>query len=218
MSVPRRFLGVGPSLLCRAAIMTAFGLSGAAAEAPCPLCAAADLQAAVPQASRRSAYALDASWETDAGALLKLGSLRGRPAVVALFFTTCHVACPITVETLSEVDRDLPAASSVPILLVTIDPQTDTVSELAQCRAEHALSGRFTLVRGALADTQALADATGIAYRREASRLVHMPKIVVLDRAGNVAASFPGLRVNPRDVARAAASLEAAGSQVASAP
>jgi protein SCO1/2 len=164
-----------------------------------------------------SVYRQHYAWETDGGARLDLAALKGRPAVVALFYTTCHVACPVTVRILSEVDRSLPAASDAAIILVTLDPQTDTAFRLAECRAEHRLSERVLLLRGSESATRTLADAAGIVFRREAIRLFHVPKIVVLDRDGRVVASFPGLQVSGAEVARAALRAGAAPAAVAAA-
>lgn len=191
--------------------------SQAAGPAACPFCAASDDPA--PALDRTvltgPVYALPTTWQTDDGRTVTLDTLRGHACVAALFFTTCHVACPVTLDTLAAVDRNLPADSKVSILLVTIDPATDTASLLSQCRSEHRLSGRVLMLRGGLSQTQSFADAAGIVYKREPSRLVHMPRIVVLGRDGRVAAAFPGLRLSPADIARAAQAADLAAPAVA---
>jgi protein SCO1/2 len=172
----------------------------------CPCCAAAAASGAAPAAapSGASIYAGRYAWQADDGKAFELGRLAGRPAVVALFYTSCHVACPITVQILSDVDRALAGDRSVAIVLVTIDPETDTAAQLAECRSEHRFSNRVLLLRGSQQATRALAEAAGIVFRREPARLFHVPKIVVLDRSGRVAASFPGLKLDGAEIARAA--------------
>jgi protein SCO1/2 len=140
---------------------------------------------------------------------MSLSDLQGRPAVVALFYTTCHVACPATIHELLDVARRLPAASRVAILLVTMDPQTDTPAALSQCRQDNRLTDRFILLRGSGSETRALADAVGIQFRQESARLVHAPKVVVLNGSGSVSASFPGTHTDPDEIAGAALRAEA---------
>jgi protein SCO1/2 len=155
-----------------------------------------------------SVYAQTSSWETDTGMKMALSELKGRPAIVALFYTTCHVACPATIHELIDVERRLPADSKVAIVLVTIDPQTDTTATLSQCRNDNRLADRFILLRGSSADTRAFADAAGIIFRQEPARIIHVPKVVVLGRDGTIAASFPGTHSNTADVASAALKAE----------
>ena len=53
-------------------------------------------QAATPLTAK-SLYQLQADWTNDAGASLRLASLRGKPVVLAMFFAQCEYACPILV-------------------------------------------------------------------------------------------------------------------------
>lgn len=171
----------------------------------CPACAAAAAaEAGTARPNGRPVYDQPDRWETDGGGAFRLAQLRGRPAVVALFYTTCHVACPVTLQLLSDVDRNLPPGSPVAIVLVTLDPQTDTPAQLAECRREHRLSDRVRLLRGSPAAVKLLADAAGILFRREPARLVHAPKIVVVDPQGRVTAEFAGLQVSGAAIAQAA--------------
>lgn len=189
----------------------------AGSQAACPCCCATVTATDIPTGPDpaspallgRGVYQLNSEWETDSCGTFRLSQLAGRPAVVALFYTSCHVACPATLRVLKDVERRLPERSDVAIVLVTIDPQTDTPIQLARCRSEWLLSRRFILLRGTDAATRGFADASGIVFRREAARIVHVPKIVVVDRLGSVVASYPGGRAEPRDVARAALAVGA---------
>ncbi|HEY3756895.1 MAG TPA: SCO family protein [Opitutaceae bacterium] len=154
--------------------------------------------------ARASIYDDAVPFQTDTGASVTLSEFRGRPVILSLFFSTCHVACPATIAELLDVSRRLPRASRIPILLVTIDPQTDTVEQLAACRTENRLPGGILLLRGHPTQVRKLAAAAGIVYRVEAARIVHRPKVVVLDSSGVVAASFPGTHANPETIVQAA--------------
>ncbi len=163
-------------------------------------CACSNPTATSPGPSRtdppaRSIFTLPPQWETDHGRHVSLEALRGHPLVAAMFFTTCHVSCPITVETLTELERRLPASdrTRVAFLLVTLDPNADTPTALGQYRQDHRLSPAWTLLRGTLPATRLFADTVGIVYRQESFRLFHQPQIVVIDSTGLVVARFPGL-------------------------
>lgn len=172
----------------------------------CPAClASASLSAPAPHGS---IYADGAFFQTDSGASLSLSEFRGRPVILSLFYSTCHVSCPATIAELLDVSSRLPRSSRIPIVLVTIDPQTDTVERLAECRSENRLPGGMVLLRGRAAQVRELADAAGIVFRVEPARIVHLPKVVVLDAEGVVAASFPGTHANPSNIVQAAIELE----------
>ena len=196
-----------------AALAAAMVLSQAARAADtCPCCAGADTGDGAPRAeapahAAGSLYAMDLHWRDDRGRPVQLGSLRGRPVVAALFYAGCHVACPVTVDNLESVRDRLPGGlrGSVAFLLVTLDPSNDTPAALAAYRRSRRLGADWSLLAGSPADTQALAAALGIRYRREAYRLVHSPGIVVLDTQGRVCARFPGLSPDLGLVAAAAA-------------
>src|SRR5688572_21512307 len=53
----------------------------------------------------RSLYQLESTWTSDAGRQIKLGALRGRPQVLALFFASCEYSCPLTVDAMQRIER-----------------------------------------------------------------------------------------------------------------
>src|SRR5215207_2953461 len=107
---------------------------------PLPPCCRPPLAASPP--TDQSLYLLDSKWTSDVGRQIKLGALRGRPQIVALFFTHCEYACPILVEELKGLERKLPpeVIDKVDFLLVTIDAKRDTPAELATFREKRQLT------------------------------------------------------------------------------
>ena len=93
------------------------------------------------QPTDKSLYLLDSKWTSDVGREIQLGALRGRPQVVAMFFTHCEYACPILVSELKTIEAKLPpdALAKVDFLLVSIDTKRDTVAALASFREKRAL-------------------------------------------------------------------------------
>ena len=81
--------------------------------------------------SKESIYQLDASFTDDTGKAFPLGSLRGRPVVVNMFFASCGYACPLTVTDLLAIQGRLPAElrEQAVFVLVSFDSARDTSAE-----------------------------------------------------------------------------------------
>src|SRR4029077_7658395 len=116
---------------------------------------------------------------------IKLGVLRGRPQIVAMFFTHCEYACPILVGELKAIEAKLPSAvlGKVDFLLVSIDSKRDTPAELAAFRARRELSTlRWTLLHGGADDVRELAALLGVNYTEDArGQFAHSNVITLLN-------------------------------------
>jgi len=177
-------------LLCTAML----GLSpalGAAADCCCPAPAAA------PAVSSRSLYQLDATWTTDAGQPYRLAELRGRPVVLAMFFSSCGYACPRIVSDMTRIRETLPVAvrNRARFVLVSFDDVRDTVPLLHAYREQHALpSGSWVLLRGGPDDVRELAAVLGVKYKRDgAGMFQHSNLITVLNPEGEIVHQRAGL-------------------------
>src|SRR4029077_17941633 len=108
----------------------------------------------------KSIYQIDSTWTTDAGQPFKLAALRGHPQIVAMFFTSCQNACPITVSDMKRIEAALPEElrARVGFTLVSFDPERDTTAALHAYRLRRSLDpARWTLLRGEPADVAELA-------------------------------------------------------------
>src|SRR5690349_20926416 len=76
----------------------------------------------------KSLYLLDSKWTSDVGRTVPLSVLRGRPQVIAMFFTHCEYACPILVNDMKRLEATLPAEirAKTDFLLVSFDTKRDT--------------------------------------------------------------------------------------------
>ena len=134
--------------LCMASITNAV-LDKEAIPSPQPPCCKEGLPPA--QFSGKSLYGIDATWTADVGREVKLDALRGRPQVMALFFTSCQHSCPLVVNDMKEIQKALPknVHGKVDFLLVSIDPDRDSTDALRAFRAKHGLEiERWSLLRG----------------------------------------------------------------------
>lgn len=155
----------------------------------------------------KSLYQLESKWTSDVGKEIKLGVLRGRPQIVAMFFTTCEYACPIIVENMKSIEKAMPEnlRDQVDFLLVSFDVERDTVEALKAYRAKKQLStARWTLLRGKDDDVRELAALLGINYQRDAKgQFSHSNVISVLNAEGEVSFQQTGLNKDARETVAA---------------
>jgi protein SCO1/2 len=157
--------------------------------------------------SEKSLYSLDSTWTADVGREVKLEALRGRPQVVALFFTSCQHSCPLIVKDMKAIEKGLPAnvRGKVDFLLVSIDPERDTPEALRAFREKYALPiERWSLLRGKVEDVKKLAELMGFRYYPGSNlQYAHSLLITVLNPAGEIVFQQSGVG-NTRDEALAA--------------
>ena len=148
----------------------------------------------------KSIYQIDSTWTTDTSHPLKLAALRGRPQIVAMFFTSCQNACPITVSDMKRIEAALPEAvrERVGFALISFDPERDTTAALHAYRLRRSLDpARWTLLRGESADVAELAARLGMKYRNGArGQFGHSNIITVLNADGEIIHQQIGLNSN----------------------
>ncbi len=168
-----------------------------AAELP-PCCRPA---AAMGKPTDKSLYLLDSKWTSDVGKTIPLSVLRGRPQVVAMFFSSCEYACPIIVNDMKTLEAKLPAGvrAKTDFLLVSFDTKRDTVAALAAYRKkENIPTANWTLLRGGQDDVRELAALLGINYSQDArGQFAHSNVITVLNAEGEISFQQPGLNAAP---------------------
>ena len=182
---------------CLAAICLA---SGCATEKNKPggiaSCCATNLEPAA-ALTGKSVYQIGSTWTTDTGQPIKLAALCGRPQVVAMFFTRCQNACPITVTDMKRIEAALPEElrSRVGFTLVSFDPERDKPEDLHKYRQKRSLDQtRWTLLRGESADVVGLAARLGMKYRNGArGQFGHSNLITILNPGGEIVHQQIGL-------------------------
>ena len=160
-------------------------------------CCAAGRPAVAAAYSDRSVYQLDATWTTDAGQPFTLGELRGRPVVLAMFFTSCGYACPRIVGAMAQIRQTLPPAvrDRTMFVLVSFDDERDTVAALHDYREVHELGAQnWILLRGAPGDIRELAAVLGVSYKKNAlGQFGHSNLITILNGEGEIIHQRAGL-------------------------
>jgi protein SCO1/2 len=134
-------------------------------------------------------YENDRTWQTDKAAPMKLSEFKGRPVLMAMFFTTCSGTCGVTVNHLMQIRASLSAQEreQIDVVLVSFDSDNDTPAALARYRAERHLPAEWTLLRGPAECTRELADQLGVSYAPDSARhILHGTQIALLDANGHI--------------------------------
>jgi len=137
----------------------------------------------------KSIYELGGNYTTDQGKPFSLSELRGEPVVLTLFYTSCQSACPRMVEEMQRIEKALPAqaAQHTHFVLISFDPDTDTVSALKAYREAHGLGAKWILVRGSSDDVRTLAMILGVQYKQEGAMFAHSNLVSILNKDGELA-------------------------------
>jgi len=154
----------------------------------------------------KSVYQLDSAWTTDTDKKVRLGALRGKPQVVAMFFASCQFTCPLTVIDMKNIETALPEnlRTNVGFTLISFDSKRDTPAVLNAYRTKRDLSAQnWTLLRGEPDDVRELAALLGVIYKQDANGdFAHSNLITVLNPEGEIIFQQPGVNIDPADIVR----------------
>jgi protein SCO1/2 len=172
-----------------------------------PLAAAAPLPG-------KSLYHLQASLTDQHGAELALGALRGQPVLVTMFYSSCTSICPMLIGQLQRIEAALDPAhrARTRVLLISLDPERDTVDRLAELARRHGVDDRrWSFTRTSEPSVREAAALLGIRYRRtDDGEISHSPVISLLDRDGVLVTRVEGALSDPGQIATAITQLAAA--------
>ena len=154
--------------------------------------------------SGSSIYQAASEWTDAAGKRVRLQSLRGRPVALAMVYTSCTTACPLTVARLKLIESTLPpeARERAWFALASFDSERDRPDVLKKFAAARDLDpSRWRLYHGDRAAVRELAMMLGIRYKRNArGDFDHSNVITILDRDGVIRLQHVGLGEPPTEV------------------
>lgn len=125
------------------------------------------------------------------GTFFRLSTLRGRPLVVSLVYTSCSDVCPTTTQTLrSAVARARKALGedSFEVLTIGFDTRHDTPGRMASFAAEQGIDEDplWQLASGDAGTVAALLDDLGFSYSGAAGGFEHVTQTTILDSEGRI--------------------------------
>ena len=158
------------------------------------ICAAIFLYAGVALAAKPlpddSIYHLQDTFINQDGEAFQLASRRGKPQLVAMFYTSCKYVCPLIIDSGLGVDHALTPTerSGLAVLLVSLDPARDDVTALDYVASKRKLDrSRWTLARTEKPGVRKTAALLGVRYRELADgEFNHSSALILLDADGRV--------------------------------
>jgi len=151
--------------------------------------------------SGQSIYLVSTAWTDMDGKSVQLRSLRGKPVVLAMVYTTCTTACPLTVADLKRIESALSpeARGRVWFALFSFDSERDRPEVLRKFASDRHLDpSRWRLHHGDRAAVRELAMVLGVRYKKDArGDFDHSNVISILDAEGVIRHQQVGLGQEP---------------------
>lgn len=136
-------------------------------------------------------------WVKDDGQKFTFKSIEHHPCVIAMFYASCEMTCPMTLQALRDIESRLstPIRKEVRFILVTLDPENDTPKALKSYRRKEGLAkDRWILLQGSKQSVAQLAALLGVSYGADAfGRRSHSSVVSLLDGDGRVVLQQPNL-------------------------
>lgn len=144
-----------------------------------------------------SIFHLESEWKNQKGVSAKLTSLRGSPRLLVMLYTRCDTACPLIVEDLKEIAKevDTKQKNKVNVSIFSLDSFRETPESLRTFSEKRKLPshwGLFTSNADAVAE---LAAALGVRYKRLPNGdFIHSNIIYFLNGNGEITAQKEGIK------------------------
>ncbi|KRA45233.1 SCO family protein [Pseudoxanthomonas sp. Root630] len=138
-----------------------------------------------------SVYHLQATTQDANGAPVGWASLRGQPRLVSMFYTHCHLMCPLIIENAKSVQKQLSPQerAKLGVVMLSLDPARDTPDAMREVALRHRVPGGWQFLTPADNDVRAIASVLDVRYRfRDDGSINHTSVLVLLDAEGRVRA------------------------------
>lgn len=147
-----------------------------------------------------SIYNLPSKWTTQNNQDIELKDLKGNVLVMVMIYTSCKAACPRLVADMRNIESRLPkdVKKNVKLVLVSIDPETDTPKRLKDFSIENKMeSDQWLFLRSTEENTREFAAVLAVNYKKISPMdFSHSNIISVFNADGELAYQQEGLGVN----------------------
>lgn len=132
----------------------------------------------------------DVAMETADGRWTSFAATGGRVRIATMIYSHCPGVCPLTIDALRNIDRQLTAEqrSKLTFVLLSLDPARDSPQALRALAVERGLtSSHWILGRTSEDDARSFATAAHIRYRTLSDGSIdHSSAFVLVDESGRV--------------------------------
>ena len=147
-----------------------------------------------------SIYNLPSKWTNQNGENIEMKDLRGKVLVMVMIYTSCKSACPRLVADMRNIESRLPEKikENVKLVLVSIDPKTDTSKRLKEFAVANKMDGeQWEFLRSTEENTREFAAVLAVNYKKIAPlEFSHSNIITVFNADGELVYQQEGLGVN----------------------
>ncbi|WP_035648784.1 SCO family protein [Flavobacterium sp. ASV13] len=147
-----------------------------------------------------SIYNLPSKWTTQDGKGIELKSLRGNVLVMVMIYTSCKAACPRLVADMRDIESKLEKTTkqNVKLILVSIDPKTDTPQRLKSFAIANKMNqDPWIFLRSSEENTREFAAVLAVNYKQISPMdFSHSNIISVFNPEGELIFQQEGLGVN----------------------
>ncbi|WP_322929173.1 SCO family protein [Arenibacter sp. GZD-96] len=150
-----------------------------------------------------SIYHLPSKWTTQDNETITLEELKGDVLVMVMIYTSCQVACPRLVADMRSIEAQIPEdkKDGVTMVLVSIDPETDTPQRLKAFSIENKMDSKpWVFLRGTEEDTREFAAVLAVNYKKISPMdFSHSNIISVFNQGGELVHQKEGLGIDYKD-------------------
>ena len=147
-----------------------------------------------------SIYNLPSEWTTQDGKNIELKSLNGNVLVMVMIYTSCKAACPRLVADMRNIEAKLnqKTKKNVKLILVSIDPVTDTPKKLKSFAITNKMNNEpWLFLRSTEDNTREFAAILAVNYKQiSPMEFSHSNIISVFNPKGELIYQQEGLGVN----------------------
>lgn len=136
-----------------------------------------------------SIYQVGGIWQTDNNESIQLQSLAGKQQLIALIYTGCSNSCPIIVESMKRVEKQVPEnmRSKMGFVLVSLTPDTDNPKTLKAFAEKKGLNSNWKLLRGNNELVRTLSNALNERYKViKDGDIAHSNTVTLLNSQGQI--------------------------------
>ncbi len=136
-----------------------------------------------------SVYQVGGTWLTADNQSIQLESLAGKPQVIALIYTGCSNACPVIVESMKRVEKQVPInmRGKIGFVLVSLTPDTDYPKTLRNFAEKKGLNPNWKILRGNNELVRTLSNALNGRYKViKDGDVAHSNTVTLLNSQGQI--------------------------------
>lgn len=136
-----------------------------------------------------SVYQVGGTWQTDNNESIQLASLAGKPQLIALIYTGCSNSCPVIVESMKRVEKQVPMnmRSKIGFVLVSLTPDTDYPKTLKAFAEKKGLNANWKVLRGNNELVRTLSNALNGRYKViKEGDVAHSNTVTLLNSQGQI--------------------------------